>query len=742
MGEFIIDVNSVNNVAIRSDLEAFIASRPDADKWSQFFQSSSGQITVDLIAAFTAFLKYDSISSRRENYLPYAQTRGGIVAGAQQLGYSVNRGRNAIIEITFTPLNSGVYPQWYVLGSVNGYGLVLLDETVYNAGVSVTVSCVVGDILDQTIQATTDSSATFRFTEKRVSEDVRIYIGATLVSHSSDILDLLIDKFFIQSNAVGSVDAKFLNQSSASLRYNNGDNIKLEWIELKDISFTESSVLLDETEGTLTAITITDLFQSFETNESVKVNAPLQNETKFTIRGRNDYSKILLLADPDFIAAGGRDTAIAAIVEIFAIRNDLSILTAVEKQALLDSIFANRPFGVQPPIIIDPIMNFLEVAVNLYLESGVVGDPNAEVRAILETYEKKLSTPEEIQTIDFIEIEKLMTASDLIRISRIVVKYSTWIGSSVYRRGLHVEPTVPNTFIYEALGFVRYSGSVEPIWPDPIPLVLPLVGFEYGQQVTDNELIWESIQEAPTLDPWEADKVYRVGDEVRHTGFVGNDPEASFRLVRVLHRSGESTIALGASKIDQTVTYTADVLGAIGNGISLVFDGIDDLDTVTGAWNLSNPANTVSFAGQLGTFVPTIITVTLEGGLDAYDAEPVWPIPASLLGPDERSFVDDNQILWLMIEKSGTPSAWSSNTLYENGDTVIPTIVDSGQVNIMFQMVAFIGKSGNSGPIFPISFGETVIDGHVEWVTRTKTDSPESPLSNEYYLISEDITVS
>lgn len=742
MAEFIIDVDSISNSQIKNNIEAFIASRPDADKWSQFFAASSGQLTVEMLAGLAAFLKYDSISSRRENYLPYAQTRGGIVAGSQTLGYSAYRGRNALLDVTFTPSTSTTLAKWHVLGDVAGFSLVLLDEIVVNAGVPVTVQCVVGDIAEQDIQSTSDKSATFRFSDKRVSEDVQIFIGTSVVPHSNDILDMLTDHFFIQTNAIGSVDAKYLNQESAlPLKYSNGSIIKLQWVELKDISFTTSDLALDESEGVLSAVTVTELFQTPETNSSIKTNAPLQNETKFTIRGRNDYSKLLLLADPDFVAAGGRDTAVAAVVEIFAVRDDLSIPDSIEKQALLDAVTANRPFGVQPPIIIDPIPNFLEVDVILDLESGIVGDTDALVRGILAEYEKKLSTPEEIQKVDFKQIEKDMTGSELVIISRILVKYLTWLGNTSYKRGNSVEPTAPNGFIYEAINFVRYSGSVEPTWPAPIPQTLPLTGFIYGQTVVDNGIVWESIAEDNVLTEWVADSVYRVGTKVKHTSTGGNDPQASFFVREVLSKSGLSTPAVFASKLEQTVTFTADVIGVNGNIINLIFDGVDDIDTVTGTWNSSNPSNPVSFTG-LGNVVLTVITFNLENGVDAFDAEPVWPIPLiDAPNPDPQIFTDDNQILWLMVEESGTPAAWITDTVYSSGDVVVPTTPLAGHAGIMFQMVNTIGKTGSSEPAFPISFGDTIIDNEVEWVTRNKLGSPESPLSNEYYLINENITL-
>ena len=739
MSDFIVDPSKISFEEIKKQYENYLAGRPDSAEISQFFLSSAGQTIIEIASAYLAYLKYDSIVGRRENYLPYATTRGAIVAGGQTLGYSADRGRNALVTVTFTPASSGVYSRFYNLGNVSGYGLLVLADTVYNAGVPVTIQCVVGDLLTETLQASSEGAQKFRFTQKRVSNDIRISIGSTEVENSTEMLDLLENKFVVQSNAIGSVDALYLNDETATTKYLTGSNINLEYVELRDVNFTEQNVSIDENEGTLTNVVISELYTMPETNESIQLNAPLANETKFTIRGRNDYAKLLLLASPDFIAAGAKDTAIPAVVEAFALKSDLSVLSQTEKNDLNVAVSANRPFGVQPPIITDPIPYFLDLAIEVTVQSGVTGDPNTLIRNILAPYEKKLSTPEEIQKIDFKVLEAQITALDIVQISRILVASNTWTGATSYRRGKFVSPVVSNGYIYELANFARYSGSTEPAWPSPIPLPPPANGFTYGQTIQDNELVWVSIEENTDLNEWQPDFVYGVGDQVKVTG-LGNTPPASFQVQSLIHKGGTSTAATTASKLEQGITFTADNSGSIGNSISLVFDGLTTVATVVGQWNLNNPSNTVSHDGT-GTEVPTSVTVTLEGGQDAFDAEPNWPVPANPPDPDAESFIDDNQILWLMVAKEGTPPAWSSNTEYSIGDVVVPSSIQTGQENIAFQMVAFIGQSGSSEPTWPTAFGSTVIDNGVVWVARNPLNSPESPNAEEYYLINETVTL-
>jgi len=74
--------------------------------------------------------------------------------------------------------------------------------------------------------------------------------------------------------------------------------------------------------------------------------------------------------------------------------------------------------------------------------------------------------------------------------------------------------------------------------------------------------------------------------------------------------------AVAAAVIYDTVTFTAATAGAAGNTIKLLFNGTDAVTTVVNAWNLANPANTVGFAGQPGSYKPALGAAPLAGGLD------------------------------------------------------------------------------------------------------------------------------
>ena len=132
-----------------------------------------------------------------------------------------------------------------------------------------------------------------------------------------------------------------------------------------------------------------------------------------------------------------------------------------------------------------------------------------------------------------------------------------------------------------------------------------------------------------------------------------------------------------ATFTEQTVVFTADVIGIGGNSISLVFDGIDDLDTVVNAWNGANPTNTVAFTGQAGTFVPTAITVNLAGGVAQTQEvsvinETLGKISVTLTDTDTLALkTGPNQSFRVFVDKGAPPNGDRRMIFFDSALNVI-----------------------------------------------------------------------
>jgi hypothetical protein len=110
------------------------------------------------------------------------------------------------------------------------------------------------------------------------------------------------------------------------------------------------------------------------------------------------------------------------------------------------------------------------------------------------------------------------------------------------------------------------------------------------------------------------------------------------------------------------------------------------------------------------------------------------------------NFTIDSDLVWLARTLFGSPTTWAPGTNYQLGDTVIPTPTfytnnPSFPTNLMFQLVAFVGKSSGLQPSFPLTVGNTVNDNQIQWLAINSNANPPALPFDQYYVISPTITI-
>ena len=497
---FPIDVNSFSYSDIKAKLEEFLASQPDADKWAQFFMSGSGENLKDLVASFAALMRYDTITARREAFIQFSSNRSSKIGASQFLGYSANRGRNAIIEITFTPISTGVYQKYDIIGTVKERDLILLESYAYNSGTPLTVQCAIGEIDEQDLVAVSTAMSMFKFTESKVSEDVRIFIDGNEIGWSNDVTDMLAGKFQLQSNVFGSVDAKYLNLSTFPHRYMSNSQIKLMWINLKDIDWVESDISLDEPEGILTSVSTVSLYSAPESNVSIEVNAPLRNETKMVVRAREDQAKLIKQLDSRILNAKGMDVTSAVMAIYCVIENDLRF-TQAERDELIAKFETMRPHGLKPPYILNPSKVTVGLNFTVHQQPGFTGDIVTAVEDTLSAYEYVLGAK-----INLFDIEQTLESMDFIKVARITPSADAWEALTHYSKGSYISVDSIANKLYIADSMLFFSGETEPTW-----------SVISGETITDGDLIWETVynDEPSTIEPWQPETNYKIGATVK-----------------------------------------------------------------------------------------------------------------------------------------------------------------------------------------------------------------------------------
>lgn len=518
MSNFIIDpANSVSNDQIKANLKAFLASKPDAAVWQGFFDSQTGQTVVELVAGLAAFVQFGAIVSRREAYGQYAKNRSSLIGYGQSMGYSAFRGRNAVLKLTVVPNITGILTKYSIVGSIKDQDLILLEDTIVNAGTPIDLNVVMGLLATEDFTILTASPQAFRFRSPLVSDDIRVKLNGAEVASSEQILDLLQGKFVHLSNTLDSVDVYYINADTFPVQYTTNDILTVEYVQRKQLDFLASDVVFND--GLLVSSIVVSAYQDIEDNETIRVNAPLFNETQFVIRGRLDYNKVFKQLDTTILDTKHRDLS-AAVIELFYVRNDASLFLASEKAAFVARLESFRSHGLQPPTIGDPDIVFLElnVKVNL-LVSG--GNPVVDVAAIMSKGQLILK-----DALSFEDMEHTIDQLDYVKISRITRRTTAWVHDHRYVRGTHVTPLVANGFIYENLGRVYKSGPTQPAF-DPMNCV------------QDNDLSWCKcgvIDACNTADYWLANHVYKLGDSVKKNPSDGN----IYCVTDLLNLSGSS----------------------------------------------------------------------------------------------------------------------------------------------------------------------------------------------------------
>lgn len=428
----IIDPKSLSPEQAKADILAFLDTLPSSAKWKDYFASSVGNTQIELIGGLAVFLGFKIISTRREVFLPVAKLMSTALALSQTLGYSAYRGIPYKIRLTVTPTATVVLTKFSYFGSMGAHLLYTADDYVLNVGVSTDVDVYLGNIGEDTYTIPSADLRIFRFTKANISENYILTLNDVVVPTSRNIKDLINDKWIVMTNYLESVDVEYLN--IGDYPYKAGDILKISYIEYAEIETAQydlNSIIcsygaVTESETLVTQTAPEDI-------EKIRVNAPLSHETNSIIRGRDDFKKLVKLLISGAVSTNGREDVTLpnpnAQVDISYVKDDLTVLTAAEKAALLVTLDTYRTFGIPPCTIYDPVRVDvpLVIVIKLLDYDTSITVINAAIRAILDDYEKQLGT-----TLDLSEIEYYIERLSYIKTARITTNSAVTPGWNEY----------------------------------------------------------------------------------------------------------------------------------------------------------------------------------------------------------------------------------------------------------------------------------------------------------------------
>lgn len=403
---------------IREDLETFITSLPAKYVWKDLLVSSVGGTLLDLLAGFGSFIAYRVMMTRREVSLSSALLRSSVQAIAETFGYSVFRGKMPHVSITITPSSTTTINKFGVVGSYGDYDVVALEQQNLSVGASKTFEVIIGNAnISRQVVQTTDP-ALFRFTDQNISEDYFLTLNDVEVLSSDEFKDLLlvdgVAYYLIITNYLSSVDVSYLQEGTE--QYGVGDDLEIHYVEWADIGTIDpAGVGCDY--GVVTASSLVSAATDPDELDQIRIKAPAYHEVQNIVKGREDYRKLVITLVEGAVDANGRDVT-PAVIELVYLKSDQGTLTAQQKSDLITALDDYRPFGVQPPTIIDP--THVDVAISVAVTALDASLTVAEVEAIIEgsidDYQMKLGN-----TIDLDDFEYQLEQNAKVKIARVTL---------------------------------------------------------------------------------------------------------------------------------------------------------------------------------------------------------------------------------------------------------------------------------------------------------------------------------
>lgn len=533
--ELIIKNKSQSFEQIVIDLNTYLRSLPDWESWEDYFKTGSGQTIIELIAGLGCQLFYFINILRQETYLQTAINRSSVIGIAQMLSYSTGRGNSVKARITVKADSAIVCNKFDIVGTCKNGDIIMADSVLLNEGEVVQLDIILGSLKRDYCKIETTALQPFNMSKPNVSEDyilykaLNIYTDAELEAIAENIdvdktnwiqlptsdkmLDMINDYYIVQTNTLSSVDIFYLNSGSGThaYAYRQGEVLFLDYVELSDTEFELSD--LDFIYGQVLSVDSVASYNPVETINSIKVNAPLANETQQLIRARNDGKKLVQQFGKNYISAVNTRDITSELIEVTYIKNDFTLLSEIEYEELYEYLYNKvRPFGIDMPYISPPIRAILNLDLDVELTNPLVRNTvTSSIESMVNNLEGQfiLNVQGQQTQLDMYLIEQQIEDLYGVKIARIYIKNSEYIPGTYYRIGQFVTPNNSNPQgMFKLQKIVHTSGETEPTWP-----------VHEGEYVEDGEIRWVT---KPMIQgkgsSWQANTEYEISNIVYPSG--------------------------------------------------------------------------------------------------------------------------------------------------------------------------------------------------------------------------------
>ena len=264
--------------------------------------------------------------------------------------------------------------------------------------------------------------------------------------------------------------------------YNTGSNLELTYVELEDLTYSADNLSLDI--GTITSYSVETTFQDIETLKEIKKNAPLYNETRYVIRGREDYRKIFQMLMNNCVDTNGFDP-IPAVVQLTYVKDHTT-------KVWMPNVYYESGTEVLSSNNNGRVYRATTSGYSVSLKKGLSGETTPEWIKL----GNEISSEEEYEKIPIVIDYQLIWKA----FPKSMMKSSTatWSKNTEFNAGTQID--IGNPYVY----FEVIQCNTQPIWPKTI-----------GQSVTDNTIIWTCVDtiylDGYDSEYWKQDHEFKLG---------------------------------------------------------------------------------------------------------------------------------------------------------------------------------------------------------------------------------------
>src|SRR6056300_650914 len=379
--------------AIKTNLKSFLQGQTQFQDYD--FEGSSLNILLDILSYNTHYLAYLSNMSTNELYLDSADIRNNIVSLAKMIGYTPSSPRAPMASIDVTLNNATGTSVTMNKGTV--FATTVNDTSYqYVTNSDFTITPVAGVYKFSNLPIYEGTLVTFKYTVDTTDVDQKFIIPSAKADTSTLLVKVQNSSadnttetyslaggynnvtatskvYFIQEGQDGKYEIYFGDGvNGASLA--DGNIVILEYIvtNIED-SNGASSFSLSGNIGGFTNVTISTVSSSqgganSETDESIRLNAPLQYAAQDRAVTTTDYETLVKSIYPNALSVsawGGEDdeTPRYGIVKIGIKAASGSTLTETTKQSIIDALNPYNVASVSPQIV-DPQTTSIVLTVN------------------------------------------------------------------------------------------------------------------------------------------------------------------------------------------------------------------------------------------------------------------------------------------------------------------------------------------------------------------------------------------